>query len=67
MDRVKSGPEKVGRAEILGLVMEGNDFDRKLEDDESLGEDVALDDSSYSDTVDTAKVVPEPAETGWFR
>ena len=54
MYRVKSGPAKAGRAEILGLVMEGNDFDRKLEDDESLGEDVALDDSSYSDTVDTA-------------
>lgn len=49
MYRVKSGPEKVGRAEILGLAMEGNDFDRKLE-----GEEVALDDSSYSDTVDTA-------------
>ena len=54
MYRAKSGPAKAGRAELLGLVMEGNDFDRKLEGDESLGEDVALDDSSYSDTVDTA-------------
>ena len=52
--RAKFGPVKAGRAEIPGQVREGNDFDRKSEGDESLGEDVALDDSSDSDTVDTA-------------
>ena len=53
MYRAQPGRAKAGRVGILGLVRVGNDFDRKLKDDSS-GEDVALDDSSDSDTVDTA-------------